>query len=154
MEQYFQGFGEPIFTVDAGRIIADGRLNGWSIASGLRSIVSFAAEHPNTRLVVNMSWGTSESELGQEALFETLSDCGIVFVAAAGNDGSATCSFPAGYRGVIGVSSVQSNTFDRAEYANYGECVKVAVSDDRATWNWDWQHPNPTPGTNSTAPKG
>ena len=47
---------------------------------------------------------------------------GVVLVAAAGNDGSSTATFPAGDRGVIGVSNTDSSDA-LAGSSNYGAAV-------------------------------
>ncbi len=47
---------------------------------------------------------------------------GVVLVAAAGNDGSSTPAFPAGDRGVIGVSNTDSSDA-LAGSSNYGASV-------------------------------
>ena len=125
--RYFNG---PIFLADAGGNIFNERLDGGNIVQAIRSIISFAAANPDTAIVINMSWGTSERSSHLASLFDTLSNCGLVFVAAAGNDGKASCSFPAGYPGVIGVGSVGRGTDSRADYSNYGDCVQVAVGED------------------------
>jgi subtilisin family serine protease len=50
----------------------------------------------------------------------------VVLVAAAGNDGSNTPTFPAGDRGVIGVSATDSND-NLAASSNYGATVFLAA---------------------------
>jgi hypothetical protein len=51
---------------------------------------------------------------------------GAVLVAATGNDGSSTPTFPAGNRGVIGVSATDQNDL-LANFSNYGKNVFVAA---------------------------
>lgn len=66
--------------------------------------------------VVSMSFGSSSSS----ASFQTLIDSypGIVFFAAAGNDGVTTLMYPGAYNNVICVGSVNSND-SRSSFSNY-----------------------------------
>lgn len=66
--------------------------------------------------VVSMSFGSSSSS----AAFQTLIDSypGIVFLAAAGNDGATTLMYPGAYNNVICVGSVNSNDV-KSSFSNY-----------------------------------
>lgn len=66
--------------------------------------------------VVSMSFGSSNSS----AAFQTLIDSypGIVFLAAAGNDGATTLMYPGAYNNVICVGSVNSNDV-KSSFSNY-----------------------------------
>lgn len=66
--------------------------------------------------VVSMSFGSASSS----ASFQTLIDSypGIVFLAAAGNDGATALMYPGAYNNVICVGSVNSNDV-RSSFSNY-----------------------------------
>ena len=53
-------------------------------------------------------------------------DHGVILVAAAGNDGLSTVTYPAGDRGVIGVSATDSNDA-LVSSSNYGQIVFLAA---------------------------
>jgi ankyrin repeat protein len=117
---------------DAGNWTSDRNLDGFKVASGMQKIVEWSQEHPTIHVIVNVSWGSKEYSPQLKELYETLTnDLGFSVVAAAGNDGKEGCSYPAGYPGVIGVSTVVRyeiyNSFQRASYANYGKCVSLYV---------------------------
>jgi hypothetical protein len=131
---YFHG---PVFTTNVRGSVSDEHLNGGDLLQGLDSVISFAAENPDTAVVVNMSWGTASHDEELEEFFSTVSSCGVVFVASAGNEDLEQCSYPASYRGVIAVGSVEGNTGVRAHYSNWGSCVQVAVREDASVLHMD-----------------
>ena len=76
--------------------------------------------------VVNMSFSGPRDELVAEAI-EKLSKKGIVFVAAAGNEGpTAAPSYPAAYPQVIAVTAVTKDLHNY-RYANRGDHIDVAA---------------------------
>ena len=76
--------------------------------------------------VVNMSFSGPRDELVAEAI-EKLSKKGIVFVAAAGNEGpTAAPSYPAAYPQVIAVTAVTKDLHNY-RYANRGNHIDVAA---------------------------
>ncbi|MFV0365952.1 MAG: S8 family serine peptidase [Mangrovibacterium sp.] len=80
----------------------------------------------NGAKVISCSFGNkTESEVETEIINEALAQ-GIVIVAAAGNDASATPQYPAAIDGVISVGSVDSNNM-RSVFSNYGGWVHVAA---------------------------
>ncbi len=76
--------------------------------------------------LVNMSFSGPRDELVAEAI-ENLSKKGIVFVAAAGNEGPAAApSYPAAYPQVIAVTAVTKD-LRNYRYANRGDHIDVAA---------------------------
>ena len=63
-----------------------------------------------------MSYGSENSSNALQELINAYPE--IVFLAAAGNDGSSTQNYPAAYQNVIGVGSVDSND-QRSSFSNY-----------------------------------
>lgn len=128
IKKNFHGAVKPF---DAGNYAHEGgQLSGSRIAFALESIIDWGIEFSDAVVVVNMSWGSASYDGNLEELFKFLGDYGFIFVAAAGNDGRGDCSYPAGYKSVISVSSVVSDSYGHfvpSQYANFGRCVDVAV---------------------------
>ncbi len=99
---------------------ADGTGPTSALADGIR----YAADHGAD--VINISLGTSQASDALKEAVQYARDKGVLIVAAAGNDGSATPVYPAGYPGVI---SVGATRFDgqRAYYSNFGPTLTVVA---------------------------
>ena len=76
--------------------------------------VQWACE--NGANVISMSYGSENSSNALQELINAYPE--IIFLAAAGNDGSSTQNFPAAYQNVIGVGSVDYND-QRSSFSNY-----------------------------------
>ncbi|MGO4781075.1 S8 family serine peptidase, partial [Lysobacter sp. 2RAB21] len=50
--------------------------------------------------VINMSLGGPTASTAERTAFQTVADAGVLSIAAAGNDGNNTQSYPAGYTSV------------------------------------------------------
>jgi len=76
--------------------------------------------------IINMSLGSLfSSVLEQQAITDARAQ-GVIVIASAGNDASATPSFPAAYNGVVAVSGTTlSRTL--APYSNHGSWVDIAA---------------------------
>ena len=97
---------------------------GSGTTADIAEAVRFAAD--NGADVINMSLGGGgESKLFQEAIDYAHSK-GVAIVAAAGNNGSGTVSYPARYEHVIGVSAVDDRGI-KTPYSNYGEGIDIAA---------------------------
>lgn len=94
-------------------------------AAGLdNSCMATAAQSAD---IVNMSFGAPGfSQTFQDRITELRDDHGLIFVAAAGNDGSSSPIYPAAFAGVISVSAV-GPTKTLAPYSNFGSSVDVAA---------------------------
>lgn len=80
----------------------------------------------NGAKVINMSLGgSSPSSVLEEAINYAWSK-GVVIVAAAGNNGSNSPSYPAYYPNVIAVAATDNNDL-KASWSNYGDWVDVAA---------------------------
>ncbi len=71
--------------------------------------------------VVNMSFGTSGEENPFEAPAQLAVDSDIICVAAAGNEGTSSLVWPAADENVIGVGALDFDSWELAEYSNYGD---------------------------------
>lgn len=74
--------------------------------------------------VVNMSFGTSENVYSHYTSLAVDSD--IICVAASGNDGSSIPQYPAADENVIAVGALDTDTWEIAEYSNYGNNMLMA----------------------------
>ncbi|MBI3379760.1 peptidase S8 [Candidatus Gottesmanbacteria bacterium] len=80
----------------------------------------------NGAKVINMSLGgSSDSQLLSDAINYAWNK-GVVLVAAAGNSGSNSPSYPGYYSNVISVAATDQNDA-KASFSNYGNWVKVAA---------------------------
>ncbi|MCP2728059.1 S8 family peptidase [Limnofasciculus baicalensis] len=98
--------------------------SGSGTVSDIAESIKFAAD--NGADVINMSLGGGGvSELMQEAINYAHSK-GVVIIAAAGNSGQNSASYPARYPHVIGVSALDS-VGEKAPYSNYGAGVDISA---------------------------
>jgi subtilisin len=72
--------------------------------------------------VISMSLGGSSGNAELEAAVKYALDNGVVIVAATGNDGASSPSYPAAYPGVMKVGAIDSNN-NIASWSNRGEDV-------------------------------
>jgi serine protease len=101
-------------------LAADGTGPASALADGIR----FAADHGAQ--VINISVGTSQSSDALRDAVQYAHGKGVVIVAAAGNDGTASPVYPAVLPGVI---SVGATRFDgqTTYYSNYGPTLSVVA---------------------------
>jgi len=98
----------PITVLDSNGLGQDG-----DIIAG----VVYAADHGAS--VINMSFSNPGFSPALQAAIDYAWAHNVVVVAATGNDGSSAVTFPAGDRGVIGVSNTnESDALDAS--SNYG----------------------------------
>ncbi len=97
---------------------------GGGTVSDIAEAIRFAADHGAD--VVNMSLGGGgESKLMREAIDYAYGK-GVVVIAAAGNAGLSSASYPALYDKVIGVSAIGPDE-QKTAYSNYGTGVDIAA---------------------------
>ncbi len=76
--------------------------------------------------IVSMSLGGSFEDDTERQSFQSAADDGVILVAAAGNNGSASYSYPASYDSVISVAAIDSNE-SRASFSQYNDQVELAA---------------------------
>ena len=76
--------------------------------------------------VINLSLGGSSYSQSEAEVYEEAREQGVIIIAAAGNNGDTTKSYPAAYDGVVSVSAVTIDE-DLASYSSYGETVDIAA---------------------------
>ena len=95
----------------------------WTFASdlidGINQCQSAGAD------VVNMSLGGGSASTAERNAMDQFNANGILLVAAAGNDGNSSMSYPASYDAVMSVAAVDSNA-NHASYSQYNSQVEIA----------------------------
>ena len=77
--------------------------------------------------IINMSFGVLEDSPALEQVIETTyEETGVIFVAAAGNEGSSEGFYPATYEETIAVGAIYANG-RQMKNSNFGEWVDVAA---------------------------
>ena len=120
---------------------------------GTISIVSQAYEFAanNGADVINASLGGADSSQEElDAVTYALSH-GSIFVAAAGNSGSAEKEYPAGYTGVISVGASDANDA-QTTYTEFGPWVLVAAPGDKILSTWIGEGYQTDSGSSMSAP--
>ena len=98
--------------------------DGTGLDSDVIAGVVWAVDHGAD--VINMSFSNPGYSASLQAAIDYAWDNDVVIVAAAGNDGNATVTYPAGDRGVIGVSNTNRDDALHAT-SNYGGAVFLAA---------------------------
>ncbi len=76
--------------------------------------------------IINMSLGSPASATYLETLIANSAAQGVIFLGAAGNESTATPTYPAAYTPVIAVTAGNRNG-EIANYANYGDFVDIVA---------------------------
>ena len=76
--------------------------------------------------IINLSLGGRGYSETEASLYQKISTSGTIVVAAAGNEGQETESYPAAYDGVISVSAIDSSS-TLAYYSNFGDTIDVTA---------------------------
>ncbi len=97
---------------------------GFGEIADIAEAIKFAADHNAD--IINLSLGGSgENQLMKEAI-DYAYDKGVVIIAAAGNEGVNSASYPARYPKVISVSATDSANI-KAPYSNFGAGVDISA---------------------------
>ena len=97
--------------------------SGWGYSSSLVSAVDTCVN--NGANVVTMSLGGSSSSNTEKNALAAHENNGVLLIAAAGNDGNSTHSYPASYDAVMSVAAVDSNK-DHAAFSQYTNQVEIS----------------------------
>ena len=96
--------------------------SGWAYSSTLSSAANQCAS--NGANVISMSLGGSGSTTTESSTFSNLASRGILSIAAAGNAGNTSISYPAGYSAVMMVGAVDE--FKQwATFSQYNSKVEI-----------------------------
>ncbi|MDQ3286956.1 MAG: S8 family serine peptidase [Pseudomonadota bacterium] len=104
--------------------VFDGTTCGWSYASSLID----AANNCQTAgaKIISMSLGGGRASRTEENGFNSLDANGILSIAAAGNDGNTSMSYPASYASVTSVAATDSNNLV-ADFSQKNAAVDIAA---------------------------
>lgn len=97
--------------------------SGWAYSSDLVGAIDKCSDAGAN--VVNMSLGGAGSSNAERNSLQSFYDNGILLVAAAGNDGDSSLSYPASYDSVISVAAVDENG-QHAEFSQYTSQVELS----------------------------
>lgn len=87
--------------------------------------IYYAVDHGAN--ILNLSLGNYMNTQALQDAIAYAESKNVLVVAAAGNDGVNRVMYPAAYKGVIAVGSVNTNNLTRASFSNYGSYVDVYV---------------------------
>lgn len=111
------GFNVSLMAVKISSDSTDGK----SMSFGYQGII-WAADHGAN--VINMSWGGPTFFRTGQNVVNYAYNKGCVMVAAAGNDGNTSPSYPADYHHVIAVASTNSDDV-KSSFSQYGDAIDV-----------------------------
>ena len=97
---------------------------GWSYASALIDAVQ-RGQAAGAK-IINMSLGGTASSIAERDAFTRVYQQGVLSIAAAGNDGNGTYSYPASYDSVIAVGAVDAAN-RRASFSQFTNQVELAA---------------------------
>ncbi|WDE05549.1 S8 family serine peptidase [Thalassomonas viridans] len=97
--------------------------SGWGYSSELVDAVDVCVN--NGAKVVNMSLGGPSATTTERNGLEAATNAGVLLVAASGNDGDSSLSYPASYDTVMAVGAVDASG-RHAEFSQYTSQVEVA----------------------------
>ncbi len=104
--------------------VFDGTSCGWSYSS---TLVNAAQNCQNAGAkVINMSLGGGTSSSTENTAFSNLNNAGILSIAAAGNAGNTSMSYPASYSSVMSVAAIDSNKA-LASFSQRNSQVEIAA---------------------------
>jgi serine protease len=103
---------------------------GWSYSSTLIDAANRCAQQGTSRgkrVVINMSLGGGQASTTESNGFQSLYDTGnVLSIAAAGNSGNTTKSYPASYNSVMSVAAIDSNKA-LASFSQRNDQVEIAA---------------------------
>ncbi|WP_425448710.1 S8 family serine peptidase [Dethiothermospora halolimnae] len=123
--------------------------SGSGSSYGIQQGILYAAEIGAD--VINMSLGGGGYSQATDEACQTAVQSGTIVVAASGNDGTASVSYPAAYSSVIAVGSVTSNE-TRSYFSNYGEGLDVVAPGSNIYSTYPGNSYNTLSGTSMASP--
>lgn len=98
--------------------------DGWGYVGELVDAVNTCVT--NGAKVVNMSLGGKNSSITEKNALKTAADAGVLLVAASGNSGDTTLSYPASYDSVMSVGAVDQGR-QHANFSQFTPQVEVSA---------------------------
>ena len=103
---------------------------GWAYSSDLAHAANLCAQ--NGAKIISMSLGGGGANSTEENAFNTFTNNGGLVLAAAGNDGNTTRSYPAGYASVMMIGANDGNN-NIASFSQYPSCTVTSGRGKTAT---------------------
>ncbi|MBA6391866.1 S8 family serine peptidase [Colwellia sp. BRX10-3] len=97
---------------------------GWGYVGDLVDAVDTCVN--NGAKVINMSLGGAGSSTAEQNSLQAAADAGVLLIAASGNDGDATLSYPASYDSVMAVGALDQGR-QHAEFSQYTPQVEISA---------------------------
>ncbi|WP_085296730.1 S8 family serine peptidase [Cognaticolwellia mytili] len=97
---------------------------GWGYTGELVDAVDTCVN--NGAKVINMSLGGAGSSNAERNSLKAAADAGVLLIAASGNDGDTTLSYPASYDSVMAVGALDQNR-QHAEFSQYTAQVEISA---------------------------
>jgi subtilisin family serine protease len=97
---------------------------GWTYSSGLADAINKCVDAGSN--VISMSLGGSTKSRLEQRTLDSAWSKGVLSVAAAGNDGDRSMSYPASYASVVSVGAVDSNK-QIATFSQFNREVDIAA---------------------------
>ena len=97
---------------------------GWGYVGELVDAVDTCVN--NGAKVINMSLGGAGSSNAERNSLQAAADAGVLLIAASGNDGDATLSYPASYDSVMAVGALDQGR-QHAEFSQYTPQVEISA---------------------------
>ena len=76
--------------------------------------------------IISMSLGGPNSSTTEQNTFQTLANNGVLSIAAAGNSGNSSLSYPASYASVVSVAAIDSANV-KADFSQFNSAVDIAA---------------------------
>ena len=115
-------FGSALMPVKV--LDSEGFGDFFDVAEGVDFAVNFTQNGTRPVKVINLSLGGDSTSISLQRSIDAAVAQGVVVVAAAGNEGSGSISFPATMPNVIAVGAVDASK-RRAPYSNFGPELDV-----------------------------
>ena len=115
--------GTEIIPLSIENFLGDPSKEGYLEA--LKTIQTYKEEHPEQKILVNISLGFSDREF-QEGLIRDLSSEKLLIIAAAGNDNREGGSYPAYFSEVTAAAALENG--EKMAESNYGEFIDISAS--------------------------
>jgi len=97
---------------------------GWGYVGDLVDAVDTCVN--NDAKVINMSLGGAGSSNTEKNSLQAAADAGVLLIAASGNDGDSTLSYPASYDAVMAVGALDQGR-QHAEFSQYTPQVEISA---------------------------
>ena len=98
--------------------------SGGGTVADIAESIRFAADHGAN--VINMSLGGGGESSAMAEAIDYAHKKGVLIIAAAGNSGQSSASYPARYPHVLGVAALESSG-QKAAYSNFGAGVDISA---------------------------